>query len=459
MPSFEYSAIDRQGNSVQGQVQANTRDEAALSLTQTGLLVSRLAQVGGTPLQQQARVQQPSQIQQGPAAAPPQGGQVFSSPPPVVTKAPKQTVTPSARSVAPATRTHTAVRQVRTKAGTDKDLYFVFSQLQSYARSGINPVEAYTNVASHCRRADYGKALNEAADAAKEGRPLSDVFERYVDLFPPHVVGMVRAAEQGGFFPEAYDLITDQAHASHKMRIWFRWLLGIAIMVGICLPITGLMVRAALVDWDIQEKNGGNAPPWGTLFASIGRELVWPSGPIILILVIGTWLFARYWQSMPNRERRHQMALIVPSVNKRARAESLSVFAWTMGNLAKVGMPPRTIWELSAATIPNLAVRHQLEQTSQRMSEQTKLSEAMQMSRQVPDEYAPIVQTGEVTGDVPGALIRASQSQLEEFKAGDQGVKGRIGCWILLLLFLGSAIMFGIFYGSIIGKFVGQTDG
>ncbi|MFI5386832.1 MAG: type II secretion system F family protein [Fimbriimonadales bacterium] len=454
MPSFDYTAIDRQGNSVQGQVQAASRDEAALSLTQTGLLVSRLSEAGAAPIQQSARIQatpapQP-QIQMGGT------GRMMHGAPPVLKPAPAPATTKAAPAVRSVPQT-SPKPPIRTKRGSDKDIYFIFSQLQSYAKSGQNPVVAFTNVANGCRRPDYAEALRATADAAKEGRPMSDVFERYVDLFPPHVVGMVRAAEKGGFFPEAYDLITDQAHASDKFRIWFVWLLAVAIMVGLCLPLTALMVRAALVDWDAQEKAGGMAPPWGTLFASIGKELIWPSGPVILALIIGSWAFARFWQALANRDKRHRMALVVPSVNKRARAESLSVFAWTMGNLAKVGLPPKAVWELSAATVPNLEIRRQLEETGQRMSEQTKLSEAMTMSRQVPDEYAPIVQTGEITGDVPGALIRASQSQLEEFKAGDQGAKARVGCWILLLLFLGSAIMFGIFYGSIIGKFVDQA--
>lgn len=367
--------------------------------------------------------------------------------PPVLKPSPAPS---TATKAPPATKSSTqgAKKQpIRTRRGTDKDLYFIFSQIQSYAQSGQNPVVAYTNVANGCRRPDYAEALRAAADAAKEGQPISAVFERYVDLFPPHVVGMVRAAESGGFFPEAYDLITDQSQASHKFRIWFVWVLAVLIMVAVCIPILVLMLLAALQSWDVQEKTGGTAPGWGTLFGSIGHQFIWPWGPVVLILVIASILFAKSWQSLPNRERRHRLSLIVPSIRKRARAESLSVFAWTLSNLSKIGLPPKTVWELASATIPNLEVRRQMEETGRRMSEQTKLSEAMSMARDVPDEYAPIVQTGEVTGDVPGALLRASQSQLEEFKAGDQAAKAQAGCWMLLLIFIGSAALCGGFYG------------
>ncbi|HWA82187.1 MAG TPA: type II secretion system F family protein, partial [Fimbriimonadaceae bacterium] len=181
MPTFEYTAIDRQGNSVQGQVQANNRDEAALSLTRTGLLVSRLAQSNASmPAQAPARTPAPvtPSIQQS------QTGRLLPGAPPVLNASAGGVATKAALKTPIQAAQKKSV--IRTKRGTDKDLYFLFSQLQSYARSGVNPVESLTNLSQTCPKEDYRKALAEAADAAKEGRPISDVFERYVDLFPPH---------------------------------------------------------------------------------------------------------------------------------------------------------------------------------------------------------------------------------------------------------------------------------
>ncbi|HVT10775.1 MAG TPA: type II secretion system F family protein [Fimbriimonadaceae bacterium] len=451
MPTFEYTAIDRQGNSVQGQVQANSRDEAALSLTRTGLLVSRLAQ-SNAPAAPSAPARTPSPA--SPMIQQSQSGRLLPGAPPVLN-------TGSATKAAPKAPIKAAQKKavIRTKRGTDKDIYFLFSQLQSYARAGVNPVEYLTNLSQTFRREDYRQALAEAADAAKEGRPISDVFERYVDLFPPHVVGMIRAAEQGGFFPEAYDLITDQAQASHKFRIWFTWLLWVAIMVGACLPVMWVVLRGALNSWDAQEKAGGMAPGMGTFVSQVFRQLLWPCGPIIAGLVLFLYLFGKYWQALPRREMRHRMVLIVPSVAKRARAESLSVFAWTMSMLSRVGLPPKQIWDLSMATVPNLEMRRRFNETGNQMTEQTRLSEAMSMSRQMPEEYAPIVQTGEVTGDVPGALLRASQTQLEEFKAGDNASKMRVGCWMFLLMGAGSAILMMMYYGGFMSELMKKILG
>src|SRR5579862_8766919 len=162
MPSFDYTAIDRQGNTVKGQVQAANRDEAALSLTRTGLLVAKLDEA--------ATVAQPAAIRQTsiPAASPP----VLKSPQPRVASPPLTSPKPAAQ----APRRTTALAPIRTKLYTDKLLYLLFSQLQSYARSGQNPVQALSNLSNTFPREDYRSALKEAADAAKEGRQISDVF-------------------------------------------------------------------------------------------------------------------------------------------------------------------------------------------------------------------------------------------------------------------------------------------
>src|SRR5579871_6667689 len=221
MPSFEYTALDRQGNSVQGQVQAANRDEAALNLTRTGLLVSKLDQVGGnlnSPRQPAQQIPQ-APITQSPVSHPAPARSQATAPvrtglPPVLNPQAQPRANPATgrRPIAPAKRD-----PIRTKKGSEKELYFIFSQLQSYAHSGQNPVVALTNVANGCRRADYRTALMAAADAAKEGRPISDTLETYIDLFPPHVIGGIRAAEAGGFFPDAYQLITEQALSSKKL--------------------------------------------------------------------------------------------------------------------------------------------------------------------------------------------------------------------------------------------------
>jgi type II secretory pathway component PulF len=93
------------------------------------------------------------------------------------------------------------------------------------------------------------------------------------------------------------------------------------------------------------------------------------------------------------------------------------------------------------------------------MSDATKLSDALGRTQLVPQEYAPMVQTGEITGDIPGQLFMASQATQNEFETQDKFARGRVGCWILLLFLLGGVILFGMFYGDLYPKLFKEIMG
>lgn len=438
MPFFQYTATNSQGQQIQGSVQAGSLDEANRALTLQGF-----------------RVAQIHDARQAPVAAAPippvaQAPSLRSEPPRPQTSAPVRVNMPAAKPLG---------HPVKTKLGTDKDTYFYFAQLAGYLRTGINPSQAFADVGNRTRRDDYREAFQRVSKNVIEGGSIADTLSLYPYLFPPHVAGTVRAGEVGGYLPDALQAISDQADSSRKFRRWFVWLGLAALSVIVCYPILKVFFDGALKTWDAQEKAGGMAPGMKTYTSEMWTVLKWV-GPITLIAAIIGIVLGFIWQSMRFRETRHRLALMVPTVRKRAKSESFAAFAWHLSNLAHAGIPPNRAWELASDTVPNQAIRESLIEQQGRMTEHTKLSEALFNTRMLPDEYAPMVQTGEITGDVPGQLMQASKMSQDEFALQDKASKARIGCWILILTFgVGMLLiyaMYGQFWGQLIPKVTGD---
>lgn len=414
---------------VNGTLQAPNLDEASRALAQQGYRV--------THLQDTAKAQ---------VAAPP--------PPvaPVQINAPQPAPRPQQQAVSPpraAVKTPQNLGEpVKTKLGTDKDTYFLFSQLASYFKSGINPAQAFNDVGNRIRREDYREAFHRVAKNVGEGRSIADTLELYPYLFPPHIPGTIRAGETGGYLPEAFMALSDQADSSRKFRRWFVWLGWAAVGVLICFPLGKAGFDGAVRSWDVQEKTGGQAPGAATFVTQVWEVIKWPVGPIALIATVLLIVASFIWQSMRFRSLRHRLALLVPAVTKRAKAESFAAFSWNMSNLSKAGVPPQRVWQLASATVPNQAIREALDEQGRRMTERTKLSEALFNLKMMPEEYAPMVQTGEVTGDVPGQLMNAARMSQEDFNFQDKSAKTRVGCWILIVsLGLGTLLIYALYSG------------
>jgi type II secretory pathway component PulF len=435
MPFFQYQATDRQGNPIQGTVQAGSLDEANRALAHQGFRVTSLRDpnVMAAPTTH--------------AAAPPRTA-TFERP---GAPAPIRVNTPTARPLG---------EPRKTRYSQDKDIYFIFSQLASYFKSGINPAQAFTEIGSKQPRQDIKESLLLVASRVGEGSGIADILALYPYLYAPHVVGTIRAGEVGGYLPEAAENIAAQADSSRKMRRWMLWLGVCAAGIPPAIPIGQALFNGVLRSWDKQEATGGQANPMAALGEGFIKEI---TGPIGIFWLIGMILFVILlfcWQAMWMRRLRHKLALMIPTIGKRNRAESFAAFTWNLSNLSRAAIPPRQAFNLATQTVPNQKIRQALEEQGRQMTDQTKLSEALHGTKLLPYELAAMVQTGEVTGDVAGQLLQGAKAQQQELDHQHNQTKMRVGCWVALLgVCVGPLVIMWLYRDFMLGLIQKLTGG
>ena len=291
----------------------------------------------------------------------------------------------------------------------------------------------------------------EAAKSTAEGLRFSQVLERYPDLYPPHIPGMIRAGEEGGFLVEAAEAVAEQTNESLKFNRWplflFWWVFANVIFLPPCISLMSAVNK--LTDTYLGNQPSTDPNGMGMLMHAVLQSLLWPVGPLTLLSTAICWGSYWWWMRLPQRMLRHRALLRVPSIGKRARSESLATFAWALSMVSRAGIAPRTAWNVAAGAMPNLALAERMRQVGAQMQDGTKLSEAIHNSRVVPEEYAPIVSNGELVGDVSSALMTISTASRDDFSREDGMSKMRIGCWgvlVIALVFLASGIMIAHFY-------------
>lgn len=326
----------------------------------------------------------------------------------------------------------------RTRPASDRELGNLFKQLASLLRAGISPADAHERISGRLRHRALREACAEIAKTAAEGKPASETMARYVDLFPPHAVGMVRAAEYGGFLPEAYELLSQQFNERASLNTWFyvvRWIsyqgfIGIAIVVA-----------AMSAFWKALHAGGNFLGFFVHDLAS--KALPVAIGFALIILLIRFLLHSHL--TLPFR---HRLILRAPyGFGARARAESLHVFLWTLRNLAHAGIPPKTAWQLAAAATPNYDYARKLYAAAEGPRESEPISEFVMRSELFDPDYADMLNIAQQTGDVPGTLDRMLEITGEEYSAGKAKARfglASIGCLVMALT--GGAMMIYFFW-------------
>ncbi len=432
---------------MEGTLQATDSNAARLALTNAGYAVTAIHEQGSVA----SKPARPPAVQR-PAVPVPRPSPTFAPrplrPPEIA----------SAVQVNAITGSGSKPSGIKTKPGKDKHLFFLFTQLGSYLRSGINPAQALNDLVNRTP-ALYHASMQHAAQVVSEGGRLSDAFEAYPYLYPPDVIGVMRAGETAGFLPEAMDEIAAKMGASHHLRRRLFYFLFMFVGIVVSTPFVLGVVEGSLKSIKLQDDAGGSLPVAKTLGSAVMGSFL-KDLPISLVVFASLYGFWAWFNSMKMREFRHKVIMRTPVIGNRARAEAMARFTWAMTMISRGGLSPQNTFLLALQSVPNLAIRKDLEVQGQQMKESDKLSTALRKTNLLPFEYGSIVETGEITGDVPRALESVHKASDAEYQAQNATavVRSSFGLYIIfgVLILIISAWLLVKYYDGLIKTILGS---
>lgn len=436
MPQYRYEATDAQGRAVTGDLQAADANFAIKQLGDSGLRVRSIFEAKPAPVANQA----PSApVRQSVAQRP------------VATVRPQATQAP--HPAAPVLTSQPAV--ARTRRANDRQRWFIFTQLATLIRSGIAPHQALTSMHGRMRQKFLQEALVSMATDVRDGRPMSDAMRRFPDIFAPGDIGMVRVGELSGALPQALAEVAEQRKDARSlgMAFWIFWIVLINALLAIPLGLSLLHTMRRMFD---AIDYGAGTDFFAVMKGEMTRQLT--SGVGMWGFIVGIILLIAFyvWNRTEFRLQRHAAVLWLPYHRKRAISESMEVFSRSLELLSRAGFPPRSAWIEAAASVPNLKISSDLSQTGLRVGERTPLSQVLYQMPGLDEEVAPIVENGELTGDVPGALRQVAASFGDRKQSSGRFAKVAAWVWAICLGLVTGAGLFVLimrgFYSYAIDK-------
>ena len=426
MPFLPFEAIDSNGKTIRGTLQADSVQQLELILMQKGLRVVSLGvQPPAAPRPTPKPVQAPPKLQT-PQQARPISGEV---------PAPQKLNQSPAASL---------IVTVRTPELTNKQKFLLFTQFASFARSGFSVSQMIQHATSKMPPKIHS-AFAEMEQETAGGMALSDSMARRPVLFPPDQVATVKAGEQSGHMEEAFNVVAMQAERANAFRIslgYFFIMFPILILCG----VGGIgLQKASASTIQKQFDADGQLDKVGTLLGEVkgrlGHEFL-----LALAVVVGFIVLLIFFHKYPFRKFRHRAGLMLPAGLGRARAEAVERFSWSMSAMLKGGASPASAIHIAAASIPNLTLREQTLNAVGSARENEQLASMLQRSGLMTPEYVHMVQNGETVGDAPGALNMIAKAESDNFQKKTGGLKIAVNLGTLAIMGLFTVIMVGFLY-------------
>ena len=423
MPFFSFEATDTQGRRRQGQIQGTTPDQVRQLLTGQGL--------------QNVQIR----VAAAPAAAP--------TPKPAAAQ-PVKPIPVSAPTLPAEPKEHKPTRL------SDKDRMFFFGQLGRFYHSGISPNKALEELADRARSPGQQETFREIARLTGAGTGLGAAMRQYPDYFGPDDAATMEAGEKSGELTAACDTIAQQADKSHRLKKQLRWYtLTLTVTAGL-FPILLGIVNGSLASMKVQDAAGGSLPVVSTAAKYTGQGITGML-PMLAIGITAFFLLRWIWQRDQFLMLRHRLVLAIPFVNGRARAESLLRLAFSLQNLAKAGLAPKSSFDIAADSMPNRELSRRAREAAAQMRENQSLSEALRSAGLFDPQMNDVVSTGEITGDVPRAMAQVASAQAGDYDARDTNFShlSRVLLYIPLGIMVVTmlATLYLTFYSGILRQF------
>jgi type II secretion system protein F len=317
-----------------------------------------------------------------------------------------------------------------------KEMVSFNRQLADLVAAGVPLVKALSIIVNQIHDPKLHEIVADICKAVQGGDTLAKAMQRHPKVFNTLSVAMVRAGETGGMLHEVLTRLADFSENEAELRgKVFSSLAYPAVMV-----FAGIIVIIVLLTVVI--------PRIITVFSSLNQEL--PAITVILITI--TSFLTNYWwvglsgiavavllgrQFLKTKEGLrlfHTVLLKIPVMGDIVLKRELAMFARTLGNLLRNGVPILQALEITEEVITNVVVKRDVEKLGPAISQGTSMTAIMNESPLFPDVMASMIAVGEETAQVDKILVRVSDTYERDVERALKTLTSMLEPLIILVL-------------------------
>ena len=399
MSEFRYQAVQENGASVAGVIEANDRKSALQLLGRRGLFPSNL------------------ELNAAPAGA--------------------AGATPKARAAAPMDFSFGP----RIKR---KDITALTREISSLLGAGIPIPLALDSLGEEEENPALKEVIQKTADSVRKGTAFSAALEEHPKLFGKLYSSMVRVGEEGGVLPKVMADLADLLEHEDEVRgevvsavaypifVMVFGLCTVTVLLTVVLPRLFSMLQDMLPVLPL--------PTLILLKVSHGLHSYWPW---LLIGLAATFFGCRrYLRTAHGAENWDKIKLRLPFVGPVVRAAALGRFARTLGTLVKSGVSLLPALKIVENTIGNRILARQVAGVAEETRGGDSLATPLRKLGIFPRTMIQMIDVGEQTGKLDEMLLKVAEIEERQMRARTK----------ILISLLAPALILGI--GALVGFMV-----
>lgn len=326
----------------------------------------------------------------------------------------------------------------------NKDLVVFTRQLSTLIDADMPLSEGLRTLAKQVEKPSFREIISNIAEAVEGGSLLSAAIAQYRDLFSEFYIKLVQSGEVSGKLHESLLYLADYVERSQSLNSKIKGALAYpAFIIFSLVAVTILMVTYVLPELlKIFKEAGITDLPITT------RVLIWTTDFInqfraIIILLVGSIIFLTifYFRTPAGKIRLDQLKIKAPAFGSIIRNLYLARIAESLSTLMKSGIPILDSLRITADLVGNATYREIILNAEDNVKSGGSISAAIAKYKEIPPLFSSMIAIGERTGKMDFILEHVSKFYKSESENSIQGISQIIEPALILLLGLGVAIL------------------
>jgi len=248
------------------------------------------------------------------------------------------------------------------------------------------------------------------------GHTLAQAMGQYKSVFPDIYRALIKAGEASGELGHVMLRLADYTESRQILRqkvvLAFVYP-AIVTVVALCV-VLGLLIYVVPQVVSVFQQSQQTLPLLTRMLIGLSSALQASWLYLLLALAGGSFLVRALLQREEIRYQWHLRLLRLPMIGRLVRGLNTARMASTLAILAGSGVPLLVSLQAAAGVVTNLPMRHALDEAAKKVREGASLSRALAASRLFPPILVHLIGSGESSGKLDAMLDRAATQQEQE---------------------------------------------
>ena len=324
----------------------------------------------------------------------------------------------------------------------EHDIVIFTRQFATMIDAGLPLVQCLDILANQCENKVFATVIGRIKADVESGDSFADALRRHPKVFSDFYVNMIEAGEAGGILDTILARLAvylEKARAL-KSKVKSALVYPSAIIFIAVVVIVFMLIYVIPVFAQMFEDFGGTLPGPTRLVLFLSEFVQSYILYAIPAVVVGIWLFKRFYKTPKGRLLVDSLALKIPVFGPLIQKVSVAKFTRTLGTLVASGVPIIDGLDITARTAGNKVVENAVLATIASIKEGQTIAEPLSKQAIFPPMVVQMIEVGENAGALDTMLNKIADFYDEEVDNAVEALTSLLEP--ALMVFLGIVIGF-----------------